>query len=205
VGITFVHVTHDQEEAMTMADTIAVMIDGQVEQAGSPVELYERPATAFVANFLGQSNLLPGKVVDRAGADLVVDAGGRRLRLADAGAWSVGDRLQVGVRPEKIRLAGGGGNELDGVIRDVSFVGVSSQFVVDIPGGHEVAVFAQNLGLDGRWRPGERVTLSWDPQHTFAVAPAPGPVGGADQPSPEAPSTPTPGSVADTVAGTVER
>src|SRR5215213_7167489 len=79
VGITFVHVTHDQEEAMTMADTIAVMSAGRIEQLGSPVELYESPASAYVANFLGQSNLLPGTVVERSGGTVVIEAVGARL------------------------------------------------------------------------------------------------------------------------------
>ncbi len=89
VGITFVHVTHDQEEAMTMADTIAVMNAGVIEQLGSPVELYEHPATTFAANFLGQSNLVAGRGGRRRGADgLDLDVHGARL---------VGDRGQLGV------------------------------------------------------------------------------------------------------------
>ena len=108
VGLTFVHVTHDQEEAMTMADTIAVMNKGLIEQMGAPAELYENPRTTFVANFLGQSNLIPGTVADRSGDNLVVDvngtkvAAGRCARAAcDTGA------VWVGVRPEKVFIVRG--------------------------------------------------------------------------------------------------
>ena len=102
VGITFVHVTHDQEEAMTMADTIAVMNAGRVEQMGAPTDLYENPATTFVANFLGRSNLIAGRVTGRAGSDALVEVQGRRLALPTSRVHSDGDAVHVGVRPEKI-------------------------------------------------------------------------------------------------------
>src|SRR4051795_5020241 len=105
VGITFVHVTHDQEEAMTMADTIAVMNAGKVEQLGAPEDLYENPVTTFVANFLGQSNLVPAKVTGRSGDDLLLDVSGNRLTMPSQ-RWSAGtETLYVGVRPEKIRMS----------------------------------------------------------------------------------------------------
>ena len=112
VGITFVHVTHDQEEAMTMADTIAVMNHGRIEQLGSPVELYERPRTAFVAGFLGKSNLLSGRV-----------EGSGTVRLDDgtvvhADTNGVEGPIAVGVRPEKVALGEGGENAITGVVRE---------------------------------------------------------------------------------------
>jgi spermidine/putrescine transport system ATP-binding protein len=176
VGLTFVHVTHDQEEAMTMADTIAVMNAGRIEQLGSPTELYESPATTFVANFLGQSNLLPGRVGGRSGPDLLVDVFGRRLAVPAARNRCAGDDLLVGVRPEKIRLLSGpedaidGQNRLDGgVVVDASFTGVSTQYLVRMPWDAELTVFTQNLAVGGVLPVGTPVSLAWDPAHTFAL------------------------------------
>ncbi len=165
VGITFVHVTHDQEEAMTMADTIAVMNGGHIEQLGPPQELYERPATAFVAGFLGISNLLPGVVE---GSDAVRLTSGELVRVAHADG-RVGE-VAAGVRPEKITLgAGGGANELPGTVSETAYIGVATQVVVRTPAG-VVHVFAQNMGSVGRGlAAGENVTLSWAPESTFVV------------------------------------
>ena len=126
VGITFVHVTHDQEEAMTMADTIAVMNGGRIEQLGPPTELYERPATAFVAGFLGVSNLLPGTIE---GPDAIrLDDGDARPRDGRTGAPGT---VAAGVRPEKITIgAGGGANELPGTVSETAYIGVATQVVV---------------------------------------------------------------------------
>ena len=165
VGITFVHVTHDQEEAMTMADTIAVMSRGHIEQLGPPEALYERPATAFVAGFLGISNLLPGTVE---GPDAVrLDAGG----VVRAQVNGRTGRVAAGVRPEKITLGtGGGANELTGTIVESAYIGVATQVVVRTPAG-TVQVFAQNLGSGAHVpAPGSPVTLSWSPEATFVVA-----------------------------------
>jgi spermidine/putrescine transport system ATP-binding protein len=164
VGITFVHVTHDQEEAMTMADAIAVMNGGRIEQLDSPDVLYERPATAFVAGFLGVSNLLRGTVERtdavrlEAGALIQAEVNGRTGPVA------------AGVRPEKITLgAGGGENELEGTIAETAYIGVATQLIVDTPAG-TVQVFAQNIDSGGRIpAPGSNVTLSWSPASTFVV------------------------------------
>jgi spermidine/putrescine transport system ATP-binding protein len=165
VGITFVHVTHDQEEAMTMADEIAVMNRGRIEQLGPPQELYERPATAFVAGFLGISNLLQG-TVEGPGA-VRLDSG--ELVRADVDGHA--GRVAAGVRPEKITLgAGGGENELPGTISETAYIGVATQVVVRTGAG-TIQVFAQNLGPGGRIpAPGSPVTLSWSPEATFVVA-----------------------------------
>ena len=164
VGITFVHVTHDQEEAMTMADAIAVMNRGRIEQLGPPQELYERPATAFVAGFLGISNLLAGTVE---GTDAVRLESGEVVRAAVNGRSG---RIAAGVRPEKIALGPGGGeNELGGTVSETAFIGVGTQVVVQTGAG-VVQVFAQNIGsgadLPGRGSP---VTLSWSRDATFVV------------------------------------
>jgi spermidine/putrescine transport system ATP-binding protein len=164
VGITFVHVTHDQEEAMTMADSIAVMDQGHIEQLGHPEELYERPATAFVAGFLGASNLLPGVVE---GADGVRLEDGTLVRaVVDGRAGPVA----AGVRPEKITLGEAGGpNRLSGTVVETAYIGVATQVVVRTPAG-TVQVFAQNVDSGGRIPgPGVSVTLSWSPETTFVV------------------------------------
>jgi spermidine/putrescine transport system ATP-binding protein len=180
VGITFVHVTHDQEEAMTMADTVAVMNAGRVEQLGAPADLYENPRSTFVANFLGTSNLIPAEVDTRSGDDIVLRAGGGKLVLPAArctAPTAAGGKVLVGVRPEKIALthaddAGSipeGRNRITGTIADASFIGVSTQYVVDSAVCPELAVYAQNVERDGRLVPGAEVVLHWSPAHTFGL------------------------------------
>jgi spermidine/putrescine transport system ATP-binding protein len=177
VGITFVHVTHDQEEAMTMADTIAVMNHGVIEQLGHPAELYDSPATTFVSNFLGQSNLVKAEVVGRDGDDIVVDAFGSRLSAPASRARRTAGTVWVGVRPEKVVLAAGAGEPAragenvvaGGVVTDVSFIGVSTQYLVRLPWGQELTVFEQNSGARDTLRAGDHVDLRWLPQHTFLL------------------------------------
>ncbi|MGC4994939.1 MULTISPECIES: ABC transporter ATP-binding protein [unclassified Streptomyces] len=180
VGITFVHVTHDQEEAMTMADTVAVMNAGRVEQLGSPTELYENPGTTFVANFLGTSNLIEAEVDSRSGGDIVLRAGDGKLLLPEARCSApapTGGKVLVGIRPEKIALthaddAGSvpeGRNRLTGTIADAGFIGVSTQYVIDSPVAGALAVYAQNVERDTRLVPGAEVVLHWNPAHTFAL------------------------------------
>ena len=176
VGITFVHVTHDQEEAMTMADTIAVMNHGIIEQLGHPSELYDSPATTFVSNFLGQSNLVKAEVVGPDGDYLMVDAHGSRLAAPRARARRTRGTVWVGVRPEKVFLAqpdtadSRGSNLLaGGTVSDVSFIGVSTQYLVRMPWGQELTVFEQNSGARDGFRVGDRVDLQWIPDHTFLL------------------------------------
>jgi len=163
IGITFVHVTHDQEEAMTMADTIAVMNQGKIEQLGSPAELYERPLTAFVAGFLGKSNLLDGSV---AGDGIVRLTDGSELRAPTNGATGT---IAIGVRPEKISLGDGGVNRLAGKVKESAYIGVATEVVVETPVG-ELTVFHQNVEAGGVVPPlGSAVTVSWAPEATFVV------------------------------------
>ncbi|MFF3018459.1 ABC transporter ATP-binding protein [Streptomyces sp. NPDC057939] len=180
VGITFVHVTHDQEEAMTMADTVAVMNGGRVEQLGAPAELYENPRTTFVANFLGTSNLIEAQVLEAGSADVTVGSAGTRLRLPAARCSTTpraGGKLLVGVRPEKISLVhaddehtiAAGRNTIAGRIADSSFIGVSTQYVIDSPVCPELEVYAQNIERDARLVPGAEVVLHWNPEHTFGL------------------------------------
>ena len=170
VGLTFIHVTHDQEEAMTMADSIAVMNAGRMEQLGDPASLYENPASTFVANFLGQSNLLRARITGSAGAEqLTADVHGHEV-LVDA--RRVPDGLQdvwLGVRPEKLAIGEGNGvNQLKGSVTDASFTGVATQYLVRMPWGMDLMVVQQNDG-SARARLGENVTLSWDPGHEFVL------------------------------------
>ncbi|MFJ9418264.1 ABC transporter ATP-binding protein [Streptomyces sp. NPDC101227] len=194
VGITFVHVTHDQEEAMTMADTVAVMNGGRVEQLGAPADLYENPATTFVANFLGTSNLIEAEVVEAAdpqNGDLLLRAGDNKLRLPAARCSATarsGEKVLAGVRPEKMALAHAddaaavaeGHNSLTGRIKDASFIGVSTQYVIEAPGLGELAVYEQNIQRDGRLIPGAEVVVHWSPAHTFGLDAAQDIAAGAD-------------------------
>jgi spermidine/putrescine transport system ATP-binding protein len=180
VGITFVHVTHDQEEAMSMADTIAVMNHGRIEQAGSAAALYEAPRTEFVASFLGVSNLVEARLHEDDGALA-------RVRTHDGAILHVpaerigphgSDAVRVGVRPEKVTLvpagteAPEGANVLRGTVVVASFLGVSIQYLVRALGGEELTVFAPNT--DGAepeaLAVGREVQLTWNPHHTFVVA-----------------------------------
>ena len=178
VGITFIYVTHDQEEAMTMSNRIAVMRAGRIEQLGAPEELYERPTTPFVAGFLGVSNLLEGEVAGQDG-ELV------SIRLKDgtvlrAPANGASGPVRVGVRPEKLRVdarenggATDGLNALSGTVLDASYIGVSTQYLVQTSEGHRLTVYAQNLDTAGAGEvlaDGQRVQLTWKPQHTFVIS-----------------------------------
>ncbi|MFI0189966.1 ABC transporter ATP-binding protein [Streptomyces sp. NPDC017082] len=194
VGITFVHVTHDQEEAMTMADTVAVMNGGRVEQLGAPADLYENPRTTFVANFLGTSNLIEAEVDTRSGDDIVLRAGGGRLVLPAARCATppaAGGKVLAGIRPEKISLthageAGGipaGRNRVTGTISDASFIGVSTQYVVDSPVCAGLSVYVQNVERDTRLVPGAEVVLHWSPAHTFGLDAAQSPLAGTVDPA----------------------
>ncbi|HEX8304583.1 MAG TPA: ABC transporter ATP-binding protein [Jatrophihabitans sp.] len=181
VGLTFVHVTHDQEEAMTMADTIAVMNAGRIEQLGAPAELYENPATTFTANFLGQSNLIRATVRDRQADSATVALPTGTVRVPASRLPGGVDEVWVGVRPEKITVEGETGqgepadpykglNRIPGaVVTDASFMGVSTQYLVRTPWGQELMVFEQNRSSTGIHRPGDRVGLSFSAEHTFAL------------------------------------
>jgi spermidine/putrescine transport system ATP-binding protein len=183
VGITFIYVTHDQEEAMTMSDRLAVMRNGRIEQTGPPEEVYEHPQTQFVAAFLGASNLLEGELKEqRNGTSSVLLQGGDVVHVpSDRAPFQPGVSVLVGVRPEKITIApengsppGSGWNSVSGLLRMSTYIGVGHQYEVEGPGGHGMTVWAQNLGTSPAPTPGERVRLSWQWEHTFAVLPQEG-------------------------------
>ncbi len=179
VGITFLYVTHDQEEALTMSDRLAVMRAGRIEQLGPPAQMYEHPETAFVAGFLGASNLLSGAVRGRGRelADVTLE-GGTRVRVPVERVPASGSCL-VGVRPEKVAigLANGaapeGCNAVEGVVRDVAFVGVGRQYTVDGPAGSTLVAYVQNVDAETVVGKGDRARLIWRDVHTFAVPPDP--------------------------------
>jgi spermidine/putrescine transport system ATP-binding protein len=184
VGLTFLHVTHDQEEAMTMADTVAVMNKGQIEQMGAPEELYELPRTSFVANFLGQSNLFTGSVTSSGANSIVVDVAGRKIEIPRERAQRHAGEVTVGVRPEKLILHTSAPKASPGVnivgpgrVTDVSFSGVSTQYQVAVPGLGSLIVFAQNMVFGPVVNTGAEVWLTWTTDHGFGVAddPADGP------------------------------
>ncbi|MEO8745912.1 MAG: ABC transporter ATP-binding protein [Candidatus Dormibacter sp.] len=182
VGITFVFVTHDQEEAMTMSDRIAVMNQGRIEQLGPPEDVYERPATAFVAEFLGASNLLQGTYSGVSeGWGWVELADGTKIRIVSDASRRPGERVQVGVRPEKIAVKPAGAppepgqNTVEATLRNAVFVGVSYQYFFQTPDGRELSTFDRNAGGGAVAAPGDRVCLGWRPEHTFVM-----PVGTAD-------------------------
>lgn len=185
VGITFVHVTHDQEEAMTMADTVAVMNRGVIEQLGEPKALYERPQTTFVANFLGQSNLIRGALVERGTDRATVKVGDQTLFApggvdgSGAAGVEVGGDVWVGVRPEKVTLVGpadpqdsaqSGHNRLEaGVVVDASFLGVGTHYLVRMPDGNELTAYEQNVSGGDHFRAGDPVEVRWHPDHCFLL------------------------------------
>jgi len=182
VGITFVYVTHDQNEALTMSDRLAVMNDGRIEQEGRPQEIYEQPATRFVAGFIGTSNLLAGRVGRIAGEQAVIEVSPderivlplRRGAGPQARAVGSGDEVELTVRPEKIVITGGppgtDGSVLRGTVTEVVYLGTSTNFSVTTTTGADMVVFQQN-SASGESRPdrGETVWLSWDPQHSYPI------------------------------------
>jgi spermidine/putrescine transport system ATP-binding protein len=180
VGITFIYVTHDQEEAMTMSDRLAVIRLGRIEQLGAPEDVYERPATEFVAGFLGASNLLDGELGPTSGDITTVHLStGSDVRVPTTNLPSDLDReVKVGVRPEKITIESdegeppAGANCVTGLLQMSTYIGVSHQYKVEGPGGKELTVYVQNLGANVAPRPGEKVRLTWSPEFTFVVQPS---------------------------------
>jgi spermidine/putrescine transport system ATP-binding protein len=179
VGITFVYVTHDQEEALTMSDRIAVMNRGRVEQVATPEEVYDRPATTFVAGFIGVSNLMPATVT---GSQEVKLDQGTTISTPTSG-FSSGERCHAVVRPEKLRVEtgeNGGGSEahprVEGVVTSSLYLGTATQIAVDLGEGVRMTVLVPNADEDERQRlpgGGARVALSWEPEHMHLVRESP--------------------------------
>ena len=181
VGLTFLHVTHDQEEAMDMADTVAVMNKGRIEQMGAPEALYERPKTIFVSKFLGQSNIFVGDVVESSGDSVSISVAGRQIKVPTNRAEKTTGKIAIGVRPEKAFFhedaepsADAGRNVVGpGEIIDIRFTGVSNQYLIEIPNLGNVTVFAQNIGKSPVTELGAKVWVSWKVEHSFGLADLP--------------------------------
>jgi spermidine/putrescine transport system ATP-binding protein len=176
VGITFVYVTHDQGEALTMSDRIAVMNDGSIEHLGSPREIYEHPRTRFVAGFIGTSNLLTGTVTRLDGDLAVIQVSPDEQIIVPVQDRVVGEgsRLELTVRPEKIDLTAerpsGEGCALRGTVTEVVYLGTSTNFSVTTSAGADVVVFQQNSASAGTMAArGDSVWLSWNPQHSYPI------------------------------------
>lgn len=172
LGFAFVYVTHDQEEAMTMSDRIAVMSHGSVVQIGTPQEIYERPATLFVADFIGLSNILTGEVLDRVGS--VRLAGGTVVRVPAGAAARVGSKVAVVVRPDHMSLSpsppGGDANAIRGRITKLSFLGTHLQISVAIEAHVEIVV-SRPLAPEEQGDPlperGDQVLVTWAVARSF--------------------------------------
>jgi len=178
LGITFVYVTHDQEEALTMSDRIAVMNAGVIEQLAPPREIYEHPKTRFVAGFIGTSNLLSGTVARTSGKDAVLDFGDGERIIVPAADAAPGDRLEITVRPEKITLSSHASADstqcaLRGTVTEAVYLGTSTNFNVTTTAGAEVVVFTQNTSAataQGQVpQRGDTVWLHWDPANSYAI------------------------------------
>lgn len=171
LGVTFVFVTHDQEEALTMSDRIAVMHEGELLQVGTPEEIYERPANRFVADFIGQTNLLEGTVAD---ATTVVLANG--ARVAAPSAFAEGTKVALSLRPERARLAPTGtaadsatGSSVEGVISQVTYLGNALVYRVKLD-WMQVEVRDENRTGTDRFAPGDTVAVTWEPGAVSVVA-----------------------------------
>ena len=180
VGLTFLHVTHDQEEAMDMADIVAVMNKGRIEQMGAPEVLYDRPKTAFVSKFLGQSNLFIGDVVEKNTSSISIEVGGNKITVDKKRAEKHTGKIAIGVRPEKAdfheskpRLSADHIVIGPGEIIDIRFTGVSNQYLIEIPNVGEVTVFAQNIGKSPEIELGAKVWVSWKIEHSYGLADLP--------------------------------
>ena len=175
VGTTFVHVTHDQEEAMTMADTVAVMNEGRIEQMGAPADIYELPETVFVARFLGQSNLFAGRRESSGSDSVTVAAHGQQFTIPNSRNNAPGGDVIVGVRPEKMTIVDAGDpipdahDRIAGRVVDVSYTGVSTQYLVKTSWGEEISVFEQNDVVGDQTAVGDSVEVHWARDHAFGL------------------------------------
>lgn len=166
LGITFIFVTHDQEEALTISDRIAVMSQGRLEQVGTPTEIYERPRSRFVADFIGTTNFVPGKVLESSDQKLVVKTADGVLNSAASTGMGVGEDVTMSIRPEKISLsstpAAAGENRLEGTIHEVIYLGTATHYIVTLASGQQVIIYAQN-GQEPQTtaRHGERIWLTF--------------------------------------------
>ncbi|MEA2505822.1 MAG: putative spermidine/putrescine transport system ATP-binding protein [Actinomycetota bacterium] len=176
LGITFIYVTHDQEEALTMSDRIAVMSDGRIEQVGSPQNVYEEPSTAYVADFLGTSNLMSGRSLGRNdGRGCVVQCGSTELEASGGDLGATGEVLLV-IRPERIEVetrdAGQGGNRLPGKIERVVYVGASTQLIIRLGTGDTLQAMLPSGGRATAFDQGSPVSVHLPPEALRVLSPS---------------------------------
>jgi spermidine/putrescine transport system ATP-binding protein len=171
VGITFIYVTHDQEEALTMSDRIAVMNEGKVQQVADPPTLYERPTNLFVADFIGQTNVFSGTVesVGRSRVTLVTSSGEKVEATAGEVEVGVGEEAYAAVRPEKVRFGSGGDNVATVRIHQIVYLGVSTQYIADLPGGEKIVLYQQNTTEEGHPEIGDEARVSWDARNCLVL------------------------------------
>lgn len=174
---------------MTMADTVAVMNKGKIEQMGAPTDIYELPRTVFVANFLGQSNLIEGKTASSDAENEYIEAHGMTFGVPKERWFATPGTAIVGVRPEKLTIVPAANadavpehhNRISGRVTDASFTGMSTQYLVATPWGQELMVFEQNLAVGDRVRTGDSVIAHWSPRHSFGLDAASGRDAGLDE------------------------
>jgi spermidine/putrescine transport system ATP-binding protein len=176
VGITFVYVTHDQEEALTMSDRIAVMNHGRVEQLGTPEELYERPQTRFVADFIGTTNLLTGSVEALGQGTALVRLNSGESCVVSAGALSVGDPVELSIRPESVVLGDAGETwspsaPIRASVEQVAYLGGNVQYIVRTSGGLSITALSSKTGE--RLPVGGDVHVHWTPAEALVLAAGP--------------------------------
>jgi spermidine/putrescine transport system ATP-binding protein len=172
VGITFIYVTHDQEEALTMSDRIAVMDGGKVQQIADPATLYELPTNRFVANFIGQINVFSGNVETMTGdrATLRAEDGTTvEATVREDSNMEIGDEAHAAVRPEKVRFGTEGDNVTGVRIRQVVYLGVSTQYITEMSGGGKLILYQQNAHDAAGYRVGEEVSVSWDANNCLVI------------------------------------
>jgi spermidine/putrescine transport system ATP-binding protein len=172
VGITFVYVTHDQEEALTMSDRIAVMNEGKVQQVADPTTLYESPRNRFVANFIGQTNVFSGTVESVIGERVTLRTrGGARIEAVthEHDGVEIGAEAQAAVRPEKVRFGSAGDNVSTARIRQIIYLGVSTQYIAELPDGATLVLYRQNTQDSAGPGVGEEVLVAWDAQNCLVL------------------------------------
>ena len=172
LSATIIYVTHDQEEALVMSDRIVVMAEGTIQQIGTPAELYRRPANRFVADFIGEANILDG-VVRAAGDPLLVEVGDATLTVAANHAWHTGEALSVVVRPECVVLgpqAGRCRNVFEATVEQAIYVGEASRYLLRLPGGQALSAKLQHRDGDDAVASGERILVGWEAENAWTVA-----------------------------------
>ncbi len=171
VGITFIYVTHDQEEALTMSDRIAVMNEGKVKQVADPPTLYELPKNRFVADFIGQTNVFSGTVESVNGGRITLStrSGEKVEATAHEAGVAVGEEAHATVRPEKIRFGSDGDNTSTVKVRQIVYLGVSTQYIADLPGGEKLVLYQQNSSEEDHPEIGKETQVAWDARHCLIL------------------------------------